>query len=895
MVALHHRLSTFYLVAFAVVVFLGYPLGIVPPLSFLPEAIRTLTFHFAVPSQFILSVLALPIVLGSPHLPRRMPLVAMLVFAGSVIISFALQPQHGQEAVELLGQVLIPLAVATAVKATGLRVERIMAFGFSLWIVYILTGLVSILNDSDVVGLSGNRNWASSMYLGLGLVAFMFLKQRKLFGNLVSRNIVAALLTAPITLVLAYRCYSRGAWLALIMLGIVLAYAHIRKLERVLLTVFLGLAVTLIVFVVLTRYPTLPAQKVKTDIRLPMWASTVNMIVDHDPILTGGRGLFTDSNAAATANQPFDMALGVGPGQFTKAYAPYRMKSRYHDRTAVAAPVSTHPHNEFLNIAAQAGVLAAVTWLLLLAGMLRRNDPDDPWFNLGRPLALLIYFHSFFDMTLVQQPGNIVAMFALGLCWQRLLTVPVELPEKSIGFQCQRAAVSLAVMAGLLSATLIGIKSMRVSWHFRCAQIEEAKGRFDNAYEDYVAITRIDPDNIRAHLFAGVVALDRLENIERATPHLLKTYELDANFAHINEKLGRVLAHRGDEELATQFYLRECELYPRRPPAFQRLLVSLAITNRFEQMLSLKPHLDGIYRQWIEQHHGRDEVRKLAVAWRRQMVMQKYIDAIVTAQKLHEPIESAFIDPLFFPLTTGQDWQEELLSSGFNVADCHYWVQLFVCDARRREAAAQFPDLSTVEQAFRYTHKTLSIDPDADEFLPPDLLWEKKKGSLFSIYALLAGILEPAGFIVVLERDEDGTPSNIIAFNAANAWRADFAANEVEALETGRPEIEWLPGRTQLIVMPQEFFLKNQIVGHLIHQHTEVTQMDDFPTLRLILAITWTSKKHIPFHLMAPFIAREPIDTLYEDIHEIVRPDAAPPTNPVVETGSDSGESSSGP
>jgi tetratricopeptide (TPR) repeat protein/O-antigen ligase len=892
MVALHRRLSSFYLVVFAVVVFLGYPLGIVPPVSLLPEAIRTLTFHFAVPSQFILSVLALPIVLGSPHLPRRMPLVAMLVFAGSVIISFALQPQHGQEAVELLGQILIPLAVATAVKATGLRVERIMAFGFSLWIVYILTGLVAVLNDSEVIGLSGNRNWASSMYLGLGLVAFMFLKQRKLFGNLVSRSIVAALLTAPITLVLAYRCYSRGAWLALIVLGIVLTYAHIRKLERVLLTVFLGLAVTLIVFVVFTRYPTLPAQKVKTDIRLPMWISTVNMIVDHDPILAGGRGLFTDSNAAATANQPFDMALGVGPGQFTKAYAPYRMKSRYHDRTGVAAPVSTHPHNEFLNIAAQAGVLAAVTWLLLLSGMLRRNDPDDPWFNLGRPLALLIYFHSFFDMPLVQQPGNIVAMFALGLCWQRLLTVPVELPEKSIGFQCQRAAVSLAVMAGLLSATLIGIKSMRVSWHFRCAQIEEANGRFDNAYEDYVAITRIDPDNIRAHLFAGIVALDRLENVERATPHLLTTYELDANFAHINEKLGRVLAHKGDHELAIQFYFRECELYPRRPPAFQRLLVSLAITNRFEQMLSLKPYLDDIYRQWIEQHHGREKVKRLAVAWRRQMVMQKYVDAIVTAQELHEPIESAFIDPLFFPLTTGQDWQEELLSGGFNVADCHYWVQVFVCDARRREAATRFPDLSTVEQAFRYVHENLSIDPDAAEFLPPDLLWEKKKGSLFSIYALLAGILEPASFIVVLERDEDGTPSNIIAFNATNAWRADFAANEVKALETGRPEIEWLPGRTQLIVMPQEFFLKNQIVGHLIHQHTEVTQMDDFPTLRLILAITWTSKKHIPFHLMAPFIAREPIDTLYEDIHEIVRPDPAPPTNPVVETGSDSGESS---
>ncbi|MDP7395611.1 MAG: O-antigen ligase family protein [Lentisphaeria bacterium] len=892
MVELHRRLGTFYLVAFAVVVFLGYPLAIVPSLSFFPEALRTLAFHFAVPSQFILSVLALPIVFGSPHLPRRMPLVAMLGFAGSVIISFVLQPQHGQQAVELLGQVLIPLAVATAVKATGLRVERITAYGFSLWFVYILTGLVSVLNGSEIVGLSGNRNWAGSMYLGLGLVAFMFLKQRQLFGSLVSRSIVATLLTAPITLVLAYRCYSRGAWLALIMLGIVLAYAHIRKVERLLLTVFLGLAVTLAAFVVLARYPTLPAQKIMADIRLPMWVSTVNMIVDHDPILAGARGLFTGSNVAATANQRFDMALGVGPGQFAKAYAPYRVKSRYHDRTGVAAPVSIHPHNEFLNIAAQAGVLAAVTWLLLLAGLLRRNDPDDPRFNLGRPLALLIYFHSFFDMPLVQQPGNIVAMFALGLCWQRLLTVPVELPEKSIGFQCQRAAVSLAVIAGLLSATLIGIKSMRVSWHFRDARIEEINGRFDNAYEDYVAITRIDPDNVRAHLFAGVVALDRLENIERATPHLLKTHELDPNFAHINEKLGRVLAHRGDQELAREFYLRECELYPRRPAAFQRLLVSLAITNRFEQMLSLKPHLDGIYRQWIEQHYGRDEVRRLAVAWRRQMVMQKYVDAIATAQKLHEPIESAFIDPLFFPLTTGQEWQEELLRDGFNVADCHYWVQLFVCGARRQEAAAQFPDLSTVEQAFRHVHENLSIDPDAAGFLPPDLLWEKKKGSLFSIYALLAGMLEPSGFIVVLERDEDGTPGNIIAFDATDAWRADFAANEVKALETGRPEIEWRPGRTQLIVMPQEFFLKNQIIGHLIHQHTEVTQMDDFPTLRLVLAITWTSKKHIPFHLMAPFIAREPIDTLYEDIHEIVRPDAAPPTNPVVETGSGSGESS---
>lgn len=893
MVALHRRLSAFYLVAFAGVMFLGYPLAIVPPLSFFPEAIRTLTFHFAVPSQFILSVLALPIVIGSPHLPRRMPLIAMLVFSGSVIISFALHPQHGQEAVELLGQVLIPLAVATAVKATGLRVERIMAFGFSLWIVYILTGLASVLNDSEVIGLSGNRNWASSMYLGLGLVAFMFLKQRKVFGNLVSRSIVAAVLTAPITLALAYRCYSRGAWLALIMLGIVLCYAHIRKLERILLTVFLGLTGTLIAFVVLTRYPTLPAETIKTDIRLPMWVSTVHMIVDHDPILAGGRSFFSDNNAAATANQPFDMALGVGPGQFTKAYAPYRMKSRYHDRTAVAAPVSIHPHNEFLNIAAQAGVLAAVTWLLLLAGMLWRNDPDDPWFNLGRPLALLIYFHALFDMSLVQQPGNIVAMFALGLCWKRLLTRRAELPEKSGGFQCQRAAVSLLLMAGLLSATLIGIKSMRVSWHFRGAQIEEDNGRFDNAYENYVAITRIDPGNVRAHLFAGIVALDRLENVERAKLHLLKTYELDENFAHINEKLGRVLAYGDDHEMALKFYLRECELYPRRPPAFQRLLVSLAITNRFEQMLLLKPHLDGIYRQWIEQHHGRDEVRKLAVTWRRQMVMQKYVDAIVTAQKLHEPIESAFIDPLFFPLTTGQDWQEELLSSGFNVADCHYWVQLFVCDARRREAAAQFPDLSTVEQAFRYVHENLSIDPDAAGFLPPDLLWEKKKGSLFSIYALLAGMLEPDGFIVVLERDEDGTASNIIAFNTTNTWHADFAANEVKGLEAGRPEIEWLPGRTQLIVMPQEFFLKNQIVGHLIHQHTEVTQMDDFPTLRLLLAITWTSEKHIPFDQMAPFIAREPIDTLYEDIHEIVRPEAGSPAGTVVETGSDSGESSS--
>lgn len=929
MADIHRHLSKIYLGFFALMVFASYPLALVAnslqdlqPFVFrhFPSVNYTdMPFHLPVPALFLLTILAIPVIIASPRLPRRWLLVSIALFILSVVYASLRFPGHPMKAVEILGQVLVPLAVATTVGSLKLDANRLKAWGAWLWVVYVLCGLYSVATNTEVIGLSGNRNWAGSMYLATGIAAFFYLRKGEIFGSRAAWAVViflliipaayllahygsppvwaglvvavigailykyrkvfgqstvfrkatiwplvALLVTAPTTIALAYECRSRGAWLALIVLAIVLIFAHIRWIERVLFAVFLTLAGVVIVVFVLAGRPTSPVDAIEDDVRLPMWVTTARMTRDNDLLLSGLTGIFSPSNvarpdAAATGS----MNLGVGPGHFTKAFTPYRARSHYHERLNAAA-VTIHPHNEFLNIAAQIGILAAIAWLCLLLPLCRRNDPDDPLFNIGRPLAFLIYFHGFFDMTMVQQPGNIVAMFALGLCLQRYLTATVELKESSLGLQIQRAVVSLAVMAAILTAALCGKQSMIVEAHMRNAIIAEEYGKFEKAYDHYVAVTKLQRGKINGHLFAGVVALDRLDDPKAAIPHLQEAVKLDENYGHLNAKLGAAVGMLNNHALALKCYERECYFFPNSEEAFQRLLMSLAINHKYSRMMAVVDRLDHIYQKKAGLEHPYGKLDELARKWRRQVVMKQHEPAIATAHELCNQINPAFVDPLFYLLAQNQEWPKGFIDESFNESDYFYWMQVFLCDAVNKASREEYPDLHPLERINKMITENITIDAQSSDFEFPDTLWAKRRGSLISCYTLLAAMAEQEGYFVVIQRDTLNKPEYVVIFDEDETWHLDLATDFILQIADGVVPMEWTPGATQIIVLPQQFFLKNQVLGQLVRRQTGMAMLDDIPTMRLLAAIKATSDKPVTYHGANRFIAPEPLETLYD-------------------------------
>ncbi len=917
---LTNRIQLLFLLALAGSLFLTFPLALIP------QGFVSAAFEISLPSLFILTLMTIPVILGTPVVPGIVFGIGMAVFGISVLFNMGYYRSHLVESVELLGYIAIPLAVAIVRKTDGrLTFERVANIGFVLWAVQIFLGYMSLgypqllitkifgclirffgepvsldglVFYSDVVGLSGNRNWAASVILASMPWAYARISYwMSRFSQPRLATLASILLCVPPTLWLTYKCASRGAWLALIAVGILYAFLLMRRLERALLSIFLALGAALLLHLTLLHYPLKLIDTIRRDVRIPMWAATLSMTRDHDIILSSTVDCLRGRKPTPST---LPALLGVGPGRFTERYThPYRAHSTYHDRL-VAAAVTIHPHNEFLNIAAQVGVAAAAAWLLLLVPLFRKGEPDR-LFGCCRFSAFLIIAHSMLDMTMVRAPGNIFGLFALGVCWSPMLRATAWSALQSRFGTMRRVLVPAAVCVLLVGATAAAIHDVRVDHHFRRAFIDEEIGRkaakgglekhahkyYASTFDHYSRAADIDPGNIRAFLFAGVVAIDKLEDPDRALPHLQRAHELDSTFGHLNNKIGKAFVLGGRHDLALKFYEREMALYPRLPEAFQRYFVCLAVTDRLDELPAMSERLKGIYRTRAELRMHRPGLEALAARWLAQVRAADGTEAAASARELCMYISSIFVDPAFYLITAGQSWpRHEFLLGKFNDHDdFFYWYQLVLCRniAETAEISAggvSADPLRQLEALVRVIRERVKIDPKTGTFAFPENVWTSGEGSVISCYCLFAGAAYQRGCDTILYLGDNGAPEYCIVSDGTFFFRVDLQAQTVTPVvaaqgatgkDTGAVTFQWQPGRMKAVCMPQEFLLKNQILGTLIREYggDAAPVFDEMPTLKLIRSLGLNpARGGTVFADLREHCARQPIDYLYDRIQE---------------------------
>ena len=430
------RVTTVYFILVAVSLFFAYPRALLYPPGISNEGHLLNWFG----SKVSLEDIAVPffhrfpieILIGSISIfylavsfisfkkfPRKsaMSLVLfLLAVGGSVLVNGGLP----EEILGKINYVLVPLAVGMAVLKSGLfegsREKLIQISLFLLWLVSILWSSFS----TRPVGISGNQNWFASILLVTAPWAFFFiyhLLRRSLsrFCNHVNENFIAAFISLavvlPVTFYWLLKCQSRAVWLALFLFAAFGIISQFKVKGRA-----VGLALLLVVCAAsFFAFESSVKSAYLKDIRGPLWMNTVRMI----------------------SQSP---GVGWGPGKYQEKYL--RFKTRDHSSRLVAAPMTEHPHNEFLYLAAEIGLPPAIIWLsfvLILLFQKVRNREG----HLAKYGFFILFVLSMFDKTLISPPGNILFWLLGGILIAGFLKKVLILEESNKAWKAGVAVCSL--------------------------------------------------------------------------------------------------------------------------------------------------------------------------------------------------------------------------------------------------------------------------------------------------------------------------------------------------------------------------------------------------------------------------------------------------------------------
>ncbi len=869
----HLKISRLFLIASAILLIVTYPLAIIP------SGFISLAYHISIPSFFILSLFSLPVIISGRFRPNRALTFLIVLYLIPLIYNLCRFNGITIDSVCMLGYFSIPLAAAIIFRSAWSGSEnlerddegkfRVLCnFGFYFWLYLVVHGYWSLTLGEEIVSLTGNRNWTGSLLLAASPWAYNYLIA--FFGRATSLNqrssqrriITAAsfVLTAVPTFVLVYHCESRGAWLALAAWAVMILFyrvidclsvllSRIKSLGRsekvavsVFAAVFAATTVTIAVFGVVYLSSPRNIEKlsyaIKSDVRVPLWSSTMKLIRDNDSLVSLATSRMGSSENRSSKSDA--IRLGVGAGRFTTEFSAYRSRSTYHDRL-VAAPLTIHPHNEFLYVASQLGIVAAVAWLLALLPLIRRPKADSPLLAAARLSAFLIYFHGFFDLVLIRSPGNILAFICLGICWRDALCENKRPPKMNSGTHIQKAAVSLSLLILLCAATYVSFRKIATERYIRRGLLNEAFKKYSAAFDSYMKALRIDPDNISCHLFAGAVALDRLNSPASAMPILLRAHELDPNFGHLNEKIGHGFSMLGMHERALPFFIRECKLYPRFPRAFQNYFLSLYLNRDYERLVVVNDFLVQLYCDKVRLKFQEGELIKKIGEWLTSVEQNNVNRALVLAEEFTSEIDKSGVDPLFHSFTGDRRWPANWLRGRFEYVDFVYWRQMVLLkrqtfDFAKGEESRDNINVS-ISKVVSLLKDRVAIDHGNLDQKYPARVWYDQEGSLHSTYWLLASIFYQHGFSVWIEIDTDGVPVSCSMEKDKYVYTVNLTDHAV--LTSSVANAEYRINRDlshKLFLNPQEFWLRNQILGVLINRYGPPAspRFDELPLLRVI-------------------------------------------------------------
>ncbi len=682
-------------------------------------------------------------------------------------------------AVEMLALVAAPLAVASVMRWRPTLVRMVVAALALFWLLSLVKGMDQWIRGQEVIGFAMNRNWFATALLATAPWVPHALREWCSMSIQSWRWRVSAAAVSVMTLLLVYQCESRAAWLALICYGLLLLFW---KWSRSRQRLILGATLLLAVFAAVILFRAEVGTAMERDIRLPLWKGTLRLIAD----------------------QP---AMGVGPGRYVEEQI-LRLDESYH-RRLMAAPLVSHPHNELLHVAAAAGVVPALAWLLLMVSVLRRFPSEDDSVHLARFGAFVLLLHGMLDMVLVQPPGSIVAFVLIGMVWMPR-TGAVVFPARWMRALPGRVLVGLLIAGALVWSVAETSRQLGWGWHFRRGHQYLQIQDLSTALTHFRTSTRIQPERV-AGWYAKATVEIRNQQAEQALESLDQVVQLNRNYAHVHRLRGNTLLRLGQAEDAMEAYRSDLALHPNSLATLLNYYTAAFAANRAGQAGAIAGHVRAVSGGWLRQLHG-ERGERLREEWQAAVSGGDVARAVDLANRLtdHPNLRLQMADPLLYTTAVGGEFPGNYVHGTYAAADVAGWRAHRL---RAEVIGSAGASVESVGQLVRHFASQVAVAPEANVALPEEV-WLEAKGQLRDIHASLAWLMNGIEGVQALTYCPEAKTEEWAVYALLPSHlllRCDPKNGIVKAVSSSDVPADF--GMVaRLVIHPADFFMRNQIL-----------------------------------------------------------------------------------
>ena len=790
------------------------------PMAAVPLKVYNYEYHFVLAFGLPLSVLGFFIWLESM---KRLPIslnLGVIIFTLAGFVAILTTEGTWQAFFELGMVVFIPAAIAGIVATNGLLGIRFFASILVITtVVNLIAAVSSIKHGMQPLGLAGNINWtAASLATGLPFLGWLlFAWTEKKGGVFSSFRLPVAIVTGLILTGLAawvlIKCESRATILAgmvIVLLGVFLILPWWGRFIQIVICCMLGLW-----FLIQFHHPII--KSLEDDVRIPMIGRTVAMTADHDVVTAALQAIATASM------EPFEelqAPTGIGPGEFRKVFAPYRANSRYGVR-GVAAAVTIHPHNEFLFVMAQVGLIGAFGWLLVLSATLRGAGGGEldalGW--AARFSAWAAVAHAMFDMNLVQPPCHLMGFAAIGLCWATLPGAESEeeksvQPTTQLPFQVRVTCAVLAIcMVGW--ATILLVEKANSAYYDRLARIAMHVGNDGRAIELFEKVLAVDSEDINARYALGRLYAKQEKTIDKSSQYLESVIAQDPSFAHTNLLLG--LNYMKQDKFADGLvcFQKEVALYPYALDVRQRVASGLFLSGKVADANREQKKIDTLtYDVAGKSREDASDLETEMTDWWSAVGANNQELAIEKAKSAVGRSLITQLDPMLSVLLQQAGIPNRLLESTYGQSDFELWRCWYLRLALLHEWQGDSSEAMTpLRMAQHFLDTFEMVEPKRPQ--PPRMLTElhqTRKGTPLELTLVFSDFCRYHGWAMVAKGRPPKDPAKgyiqclLISQNDA-AYLVDFQAGTVDKVsiqEWFSQNPDWVTG-----TYFQSLFFKN--------------------------------------------------------------------------------------
>ena len=427
----------------------------------------------------------------------------------------------------------------------------------------------------EQLGLPANRNWHAALIVAS--TPFLLLWIRRFFPRKGGCNAAVVLLSAPpmiFSLIVLWRCQSRGVNLALLLSSIIVATAYLRtscpltrKTLRHLL--FFGISIAFVASAIaILFFGDFIAHTIMRDVRIPLWGGAFSLF-SQNPL------------------------LGVGAASYESHYA-YHIPLAKFLRSWYYTERSDNPHSHFLYMLGSLGVVgftaALYLWIKPIIHCLRNFHRLDFQTKLILFVFLALTIHSMVDIIMSVWPTMYIALILQGILWRECFSMtrgdlPVVAPKRRIFpfrvlARVDNSIIVLTTLAVLAFAGFMVFKDSAGSSAERKAVWCYQNGYFPVASQEYNVAAKANCGSIYSYQ-AGMFSLLYLGDYRLALKYFMRLQSLpDRIIAHHNAHIANCLSRMKRKTEALACMREELRVYPVS-------IIALCNTLRLERELGL--------------------------------------------------------------------------------------------------------------------------------------------------------------------------------------------------------------------------------------------------------------------------------------------------------------------